>query len=259
MSLHESHAIILRSRRLREADLLVSLATPHGRLTGVASSALNSKKRFPAGFPTAAYVHIQYREGVATGLVTIHEMTIVHSPLGSGALTPLQLGALGYVLELVERSWPERQESLEKFELLARYVHYLPQTQPPNNLLLCFCWQWLDLLGFLPMMDQCSRCHRVPQSTEEWIVVAMAGGITCPQCRLPGEKGIPIPAADLQIQALWRQCVASTDIVRDAMALPLWLTPMIYLWITSVLELNLKSEKWWSLLWLPRVNQGQHA
>lgn len=225
---HTIPAVILRTRALREADLWVRFATPKGRLSAIANAALKSRKRFPAGLPTGAEVTIRYHEGKTADLVTLDEMTIHRSMLSQEGVDYRQLGAVGYALELVDRTWPEHQESSEKFECLTEFLKKMPQTIGVAELLVQFCWQWLGCLGFRPMMDACTRCNMPFADYDDWVVMADAGGLVCPKCRRAGEIGIPRSSE-------WERDVA-------------------HLWITTVLDLKLNAETWWKLLW----SNGQH-
>lgn len=221
-------AVILRTGALREADLWVRLATPKGRMTAMANAALKSRKRFPSGLPIGAEVRIRYHAGKTPDLVTLEEMTITRSLLGLEKIDHRRLGAVGYALELVDRSWPEHQESLEKFDCLTRFLEEALQTPDVAQTLLKFCWQWLGCLGFRPMMTACARCDRKYADEADWVVLSDAGGLVCPRCKQLGEKGLARSER--------------------------WERDIVHLWITTVLDLKLNAETWWKLLW----SGGQH-
>lgn len=216
-------AIILRTRPLREADLWVRFATPQGRMTAIASSALKSRKRFPCGFPIGAAVTIEFQPSKSGDLISLSEMTINLSMVGSDHMNHKILGAMGIALELVDRTWPEHQESPQKFECLMRFLKTVDAVAHPADPLLAFCWEWLECLGFLPMMTACTRCDLHYDAQNEWVVIPDAGGLVCPACRRPGEVGI-----------------AKSEF---------WKRDIIHAWITTILDLRLQSESWWKLLW----------
>lgn len=221
-------AVILRTRPLREADLWVRVATPNGRMSGVANAALKSRKRFPFGFPIGSEVLLSYQEGKSPDLVTLQEMTLIHGLLGREGIDHRVLGAVGYALELVDRSWPEHQESPEKFACLTQFLRQVPDSTSAAECLLNFCWEWLRLLGVAPMMTACVRCDAPDMGQRDWRIITSAGGLVCPACSHAQERGI-------ERTAHWKQ-----DVVQ--------------FWIAHVLELNLKAESWWKLLW--KTTQG---
>lgn len=225
---HSTPAVILRTGHLREADLWVRFATPQGRLSAIANAALKSKKRFPSGLPIGAQVTIRYHAGKTPDLVTLDEMTIQHSMLGQEGMNHRHLGAVGYALELVDRTWPEHQEGSEKFDCLSAYLADVSRTTDVATALVRFCWQWLGCLGFRPMMTACARCSDPFADTMDWVVLADAGGLVCPSCKRSGERGVPRSEH-------WERDIA-------------------HLWITTVLDLRLNAETWWKLLW----SDGQH-
>lgn len=219
---HTTPAIILRTRPLREADLWVRFATPQGRLTAIANSALKSRKRFPSGLPLGSEVEIRYHEGKTADLVSLDELNIAHGFLHRPPLDYQRLSALSYALELVDRSWPEHQASPEKFDCVAGFLRGLASAADPAPALIAFCWDWLRCLGFLPMITACARCDADYRQQDHWVVVVEAGGLVCPRCRHASEQGIAMTAQ--------------------------WQRDVIHLWITRVLDLKLNSESCWELL-----------
>lgn len=221
--MHTTSAVILRTGVLREADLWVRFATPQGRLSAIANAALKSRKRFPSGLPTGAEVTIRYHAGRSPDWVTLDELSIQRSMLGQEGMGHRHLGAVGYALELVDRSWPEHQESFEKFDCLSSFLGEVLRTEDLQHALVKFCWQWLGCLGFRPMMTACARCGAAFADTMDWVVLADAGGVVCPRCRGAGEVGVP--------------------------RTPHWERDIVHLWITTVLDLKLNAEVWWKMLW----------
>lgn len=223
--MHSTPAVILRTRPLREADIWVRFATPQGRMTGIANAALKSRKRFPFGFPIGSEVTLSFQNGKSPDLVTLQEMTLTHSLLGGDSISPQLLGAVGYALEWVDRTWPEHQAGPEKFAALTDFLRASVTAANPREALLVFCWKWLHLLGVAPMMTACTRCRTAYQDQTDWRILAEAGGVVCPRCRHPKETGI-LYAGE-------------------------WKPAVVQLWIAEVLDLKLNAESWWKLLWKP--------
>lgn len=208
--------VVLRSRPLREADLWVSLATPQGRMVGIANGALKSRKRFPSGFPTGAYGTVTLREG--PDLAAIQEIQLE----GQASLTTLaHLGAMGIVLELVDKTWPLHQAGVEKFRHLQGFVSELANHTAPGELLVGFLWEWLALLGVRPQLDTCVRCQIPHQAAVGWRLVPESGGVLCPRCLVDREEGLALGSR--------------REVIR--------------LWIERVLEIRLKSVRWWKTVW----------
>lgn len=223
--MHSTPAVILRTRPLREADIWVRFATPQGRMAGIANAALKSRKRFPFGFPMGAEVNLSYQDGKSPDLVTLQDMALIHGLLGDIRITPELLGAMGYALELVDRSWPEHQSSPEKFGVLTDFLRTSATAHDPRLPLMAFCWKWLQLLGVAPLMTACARCSTAYQSQPDWRILAEAGGLVCQRCRHSQEAGIVLTGE--------------------------WQPAVVQLWIAQVLDLKLNAETWWKLLWKP--------
>lgn len=192
-------------------------------MAGIANAALKSRKRFPFGFPIGSEVVVSYQDGKSPDLVTLQEITLVHGLLGRESIDHRLLGAVGYALELVDRSWPEHQESPEKFACLTGYLRLVADKSDVAESLLNFCWDWLGLLGVAPMMSACARCEAPYQGQGDWRILVDIGGMVCPRCRHPQEQGIT-RVAD------WKRVV-------------------VQLWVTQVLDLKLNAESWWKMLW----------
>ncbi|PIR21111.1 MAG: DNA repair protein RecO [Deltaproteobacteria bacterium CG11_big_fil_rev_8_21_14_0_20_47_16] len=216
-------AVIISSKTLRETDILVRFATPHGRLTAIANSARRSQKRFPSGFPLGSEVEILCLPAKSSHLSTLQDMRIVRSFLGMDIPHSL-LGAMSYALELVDRTWPEHQASPEKFARLTQFLNDLPQGDPAP-VLQRFCWDWLGLLGFQPMVSHCVHCEKQEEVDSGWRILAESGGVVCPDCQGSDRGGIPMTQN--------------------------WQRDVIPVWIQYVLDIKLKSGEWWHLIWGP--------
>src|SRR5271157_2526292 len=101
MSVLTSEAVVLRTWPFQEADLIVSLFTrDYGRLSGVAKSALKSRKRFGGALEPMTQTRAWFAERPRQELLRLDQLEIVRSPL-SAPVDPLRMTVLSFIAEVL--------------------------------------------------------------------------------------------------------------------------------------------------------------
>lgn len=237
-----TEAILLRTRPLREADLiLVYFTANHGKLIGVAAHARRSQRRFGGALAPGTIGTIAYRERPGTALTRIEEMRVRWSPMACARALPA-FAALGVVLELVEATTAERQANMEQFTLLSAVLPDL--ATDPARALLAWCVRWLRAIGLGPRLDRCVRCGILCPVGAVARFVPHEGGIVCRDCQQHAGPMIELDGPD---RRAWRAMEGGEPIDEASVGL----REGIWRYLEHVAERPLKSTRYWEMVWQP--------
>lgn len=189
MPLRESEAIVLQSYPLGEADRLVSfLSRTMGRMRGVAAGARRPKSRFGSTLERLSYIRIWFFERETRELVRVNQCELIESFLD--AFRDYASGvALAVLSEITEAVLPEREASDANFRLLLLAAQAIKRTGKPELPLAYFATWTVKLGGWLPSLENCSRCGR-PLGSEPAYFSRSSGALACGKCRAPGMRMI---------------------------------------------------------------------
>lgn len=152
-----SPAVVLRTRPLREADLIVVLLTPgRGKIDCIARTARRSRKRFPGGLPVGARGEAQLGSFNRGSLVPLASFTPTadHGQLGRD----LELFAyVAYLCELTDQLVGAAIPDPTTFAKLCEAIAAASEATRPEQLRR-YELGLLDELGLLPALDRCSVC-----------------------------------------------------------------------------------------------------
>ena len=151
------HAIILRTVKYGDADLIVTLFTrKKGRVSGMAKGAKNSRKRFGGVLEAGNLAELSFEEKPGKELLFLKEGTLLE-PSAKWRTFLEGIAAAGFILELALKTLPEGHAFPQKFELLSAF---LGQLEPSNvkDLFFEFQLHWLRLSGWEPKLEQCEVC-----------------------------------------------------------------------------------------------------
>mgnify|MGYP002777874400 CR=1 FL=1 len=181
-------AVILRTRPLGEADLVVVLLTPDlGKVDTAAARARSSHRRFAGGLSPG----MRGVAGVARGRGALlrlesFEPTADHAPVGAD-LT--RFAYVAYLCELTDELVLARHPDPEVFAALCEALEQVIAGAPRAVHLRQYELALLRCLGFLPALDGCCVCGQ-PVELQEGGTVAFdgpRGGLLC----LQHERGAP--------------------------------------------------------------------
>jgi len=188
--LYSDEAVVLRTRKLAEADRIITLLTRrHGVVRAVAKGVRRTSSRFGSRLEPFTHVDLQLAEGRNLDVVT---QAVTRAPFGSRISDDYERYTAGSVmLETAERLVAEeRQPSVQQYLLLVAALRALSAGEHRSgDLLDSFLLRSLAVAGYAPSFDTCVRCGAPGPHTS---VNPSAGGVLCSSCRLPGSAS---PAA----------------------------------------------------------------
>jgi DNA repair protein RecO (recombination protein O) len=162
MPAYSAEALILRTYRFGEADLIVVFLTrDRGKRRGVAKNAVKSRRRFGAALEPLTRGTVAYFEKEQRELVRVDRVDTQASPLTSamsGTAGSAALGHAGYFAELLDEWSPEAQANEKLFRLGAAVGDALSAGAPVAPLARYFEYWLLRLEGVYPGILVCPRC-----------------------------------------------------------------------------------------------------
>jgi DNA repair protein RecO (recombination protein O) len=190
----ETEAIVLRTIRFSEADVVLSVYSPtHGRLSAIAKGARRSGSKLGGRLQPGVWTHLSLARGRGD-LSTVRGASTIQAHAGLW-LEGYRLRAASSVLETVLRAIPESDASPETFHLVTRALGLLctagPLQSPPrlDPIVLGFQAKLLVVGGLLPRLGSCVICG-APGPLVAFS--AHAGGVLCAGCARSGEPLEPV-------------------------------------------------------------------
>lgn len=191
----KTEAIILRQRRLGEADRYLTILTPAlGKMDVKAKGVRRTTSRMAGHLQPLTRCVVQLARGRTNDVVAGCQALDTFQPLRDD-LDRLSRGL--YAAELVERMTPERVPGASTYRLLAETLSRLANEVGDLDMVLRFLeMRLLDYGGFRPQLDQCAGCGK-PLEPAQNFFAPLVGGVVCPACA-PGAGG----ARALSVNAL---------------------------------------------------------
>lgn len=177
--LYKTEAIVLRQRKLGEADRIVTLLTPlYGKVDAKAKGVRKTSSRMSGHLQPLTRCLVQLAQGRA--------MEVVAGCQGLESFQPLRedldrLSRALYASELVDRILPERVESRATYSLLLETLRRLQTAENPDLALRYFEMRLLESSGFGPDLGRCQGCQSPVQAQQNFFS-PQSGGVVCPGC-----------------------------------------------------------------------------
>ncbi len=181
MPLVKTAAIVLHSRKLGEADRIITFYTMRlGKLRGVARGARRLKSRLGGMIEPFTLCHLDLFEKPGDSLYRISQVT-QDEPFAKFRTDLTLMAAAGRMVNLVSAVMADGDPEPRVFELLESGMRTLLDSRDAAWTTLLFQIRLLGVVGFRPQTEQCATCgqgHRnpLPQFSP------MAGGMVCERC-----------------------------------------------------------------------------
>ena len=186
MAVLTSEAVVLRTWPVHEADLVVSFFTrDYGKMTGVAKSALKSRRRFGGALEPMTVAKAWFVERPKQELVRLDQLEIIRSPL-SAPVDQARLTVLSFYAEVLEEMLPEHDPQETVFRLIVSVLEQTTVEHPWMPLTYFALWM-TRLMGLLPDIAHCTACGEALVAGETsfqrvcgWVVLPCA---PCGECK----------------------------------------------------------------------------
>ncbi|MFQ5860246.1 MAG: DNA repair protein RecO [Dehalococcoidia bacterium] len=192
---YRTEALVLKSLPLGEADLLVTLATPHGgKLRAVARGVRKPTSRMVGHLEPLTRLELALARGRNLDIVTQVQMVESFAALKAD-LEGTSRGL--YLAELVDGFSAEGVASPGLYQTVLETLRFL-QDHPQEELALRhFELRLLQASGFLPELHHCVEC-RSPVSGEGHRFTPEGGGLLCGRCTPANVLVLPLSALALE-------------------------------------------------------------
>lgn len=186
---YQTEAIIIKKTRLREADVIFTLYTPHlGKIQAFAKSVRKTKSKMAGHLELLTHSQVSLARGRNLD-------TIIGSQTINGFLplkSDLYLTSCGlYIIELVNQFTADNIENLALFQLLRATMEQLCRTGNRDLTLRYFELHFLDEVGYRPQLHQCVSCGKTLEPVVNSFSPA-SGGMLCPDCAVNHPSSNPL-------------------------------------------------------------------
>jgi DNA repair protein RecO (recombination protein O) len=238
---YKTQAIVLRQRKLGEADKIVTLYSAHmGKVDAVAKGIRRTKSRLGGHLEPLTLGSYLLAEGRDLDIVTQAE-TVEAFPSLRGDLERLSRGL--YCAELVDRLTPDRSEGNPIFRGLQETLSLLDREPSIDLAVRRFELRLLDELGYRPALAACAVCDKpLAAVTNYWSV--NAGGAIGPECADDSLRLAPLSVNALKVlRLLQRAPFAECARVRLSPGLSLEVENCLGDYVRFVLEREVRSAR----------------
>ncbi len=194
MPLIHTEAITLRRRRIREADVLVTLFTKdRGKITTTIKSAVKTNSRFAGVTQPFNHLHV-----ILYAKTEMHEVwTLTQSALiqqyQNLQLDVNRIAAASCIAEWVDGLSTDFNSARPVWTLLIEAFSRWDEYPPRIEDVIFYQFHLLIDAGLLPEVSLCMSCAST--SSSHWVYHAKEGGIFCRNC---SKEGLPLSNGSLQ-------------------------------------------------------------
>jgi DNA repair protein RecO (recombination protein O) len=177
-----------------EADKIVTLFTlEQGKIRGIGRGAKRSVRRF--GGALELFAHLKLELNLKEGLAQLQTADIV-------TIFPrirenlIKISYAGYACDLADALLPEGLANPRLFRLLRAYLEHLDRFPVAASDRRFFELNLLNVLGYRPVLDQCTECAAELAGAAWFRQAAAASGLLCGIC---GRGGRPVSASTIDL------------------------------------------------------------
>lgn len=191
---YKTHAIVLRTRTLGEADRIYTLfSTERGKMDAVAKGVRRSKSHLSGRMEFMNEVVLGMHRGRNLDVIVSAELGRAH---WDQIVQPQAFAAASLVAELVDTFCEPDLALPDIYELLVHATAAIGSSPEPASLLPRFSLRLLAALGLTPPLDRCVRCGIALGADGAW-VDAEQGGLAGRECGASWRETLDLDASDL--------------------------------------------------------------
>ncbi len=177
--LYKTEAVVLRQRRLGDADRLLTIyTTAYGKLVVKAKGVRRTTSRMSGHLQPLTRCMLQLAQGhtsdVVAGCETLESFQPLHEDLD-------RLSRAVYVAELIDRMMPEKSPGMATYRLVVETLRRLASDDGGDMVLRHFEMTLLGQNGFQPELGNCTGCGTALEPVENFFA-PRSGGMVCPSC-----------------------------------------------------------------------------
>ncbi len=237
--IYRTEAVVLKQRRLGEADRIITLYTPQlGKIDAVAKGIRRQTSRKAGHLEQLTLTSLLLAHGQNLDLITQSETVESFLPVRED----LQRLASGlYVAELVDRFTELRSENYAVFRLLVETMQRLAVSDTRELAVRYFELHLLSHLGYRPQLRQCVVCRNALEPVANSFSAAL-GGVVCPECRHAniGLWRLSVPALKV-LRLLDRNTFEDAERLRPSTELMTEIETLLRGYVRHLLEKNPRS------------------
>jgi DNA repair protein RecO (recombination protein O) len=171
--------LVLRSRKYREADCLLTLLTKsRGKVGAIAKGVRKSKSKLRGGVQVFTYNDMLLYKGRSLDTVTQSQCLEAFTPLQEDIRA---ITAAAYWSELLDVLIPEGERDNQLFQMALAGFHLLALSTT-ELIVRGLEIKLLSLLGYRPCLEKCVSCQGNLITTERVTFSVSMGGVLCPAC-----------------------------------------------------------------------------
>jgi DNA repair protein RecO (recombination protein O) len=200
---YRTAAIVLRQMDYGEADRILTLLTPAGKVTAIAKGIRRPTSRKVGHLGLFCHVQLVMARGRNMDIVSQAETIEDHEGLSSDLLRYAYASSSA---ELMDRFAQEEEENSALFDLMSAALGWLANEQDPRLWARYYELHLLSNAGYQPQVQQCVACHAVIVPEANGFSLE-GGGLVCPRCAASQAQIIELP---LVVQRLLRYLTVCT-------------------------------------------------
>lgn len=198
---YKTPAIVLRQRRLGDADKILTLYTAHlGKIDAVAKGVRKSKSRLGGHVEPLSHATFLIAQGKSLDIVTQVETTESFASLRDDLD---RMSRALYACELLDKFTEPHADNFSLYRLLLDTLRRIGAGADMDTPLRFHEMALLTQMGYSPELDHCVGCRaKLEPVTNYWS--SAAGGTVCRNCRAGEAAGRPISANAVKLLRLLR-------------------------------------------------------
>lgn len=235
---YRTEALILRRNDMAEADRLLLIATPNGKVRVVAKGVRKISSRLAGHIELFTHASLLLAVGRNLDIVTQSQAINTFTTLRSDIT---RLSCAYYVADLYATLTEEGEESRPIFQLLVETFTALDLSINPDLILRSFELHLLQIAGYRPHLHHCAQCGTL--LTEEANRFSpLIGGVLCPDDQHSDPRALPMGASAFRLlRYLQTQPMSTLEHLHLSATVRTEVETLLHAYLRHVLERDLKS------------------